>query len=380
MVVHNALTTAELRKKRVIIRFDGDVPLHNGKITDDNRLRASLPTIKYCLNNGAKVLLICHMGRPTLPKPEPELSTKILIPFFEQELGQPVRFMPDHEFQQWHDSVILMENLRFSQGEEKNNPGFAKLLASLGDVYVNDAMAVIHRDHASIVGLPKLLPYYLGLHIEAEIKALNPLLDNPHRPYTVLLAGAKASDKSPIVADLADKVDYILIGGLVAVTYLVAMGQKVGGHDLDKEQIKLARHCIKEMNRHHAKFILPSDIVTSDNQVKSVTEWGKDDIMLDIGPKTREIFDIIIDKSNTLFWNGAMGKFEDPAFAAGTLAVARSMAKADADVKIASGGDTVSAIHQFKLEKGFTFISTGGGATLEYIAGRELPGLEALEG
>ncbi len=379
MVVHNSLTAAELRNKRVIIRFDGDVPLHNGKITDDNRLRASLPTIKYCLNNGAKVLLVCHMGRPTLPKPEPELSTKILIPFFEKELGQPVRFMPDHEFQQWHDPVILMENLRFSEGEEKNSPGFSKLIASLGDVYVNDAMAVIHRDHASIVGLAKLLPHYMGLHIEEELKALRPLSDTIHRPYTVVLAGAKASDKSPIIADLADKVDYILIGGLVAVTYLAALGRSIGSHEVDHDEVKQARHCIKLLHHHGAEFLLPIDIVTEAKKTKLVIDWQKDDNMLDIGPKTREAFDKIIDKSNTLFWNGAMGKFEDPAFAAGTLSVARSITKADADVRIASGGDTVSAIHQFKLEKGFTFISTGGGATLEYIAGRELPGLKALE-
>lgn len=385
---------ADLFGKRVLIRFDGDVPVRKmedgkWKIEDTNRLEASLPTIRYCLKEGAKVVLVCHMGRPEsqrIKKHElrikdsgSDLSTHLLIPFFERELGVNVNFFDNFRTDP-KVKVSLMENVRFWSGEETSDPTFVKQLARLGDLYVDDAMAVLHRDHASITGVPKIVKqHYLGLHVAEELHELEGLRANVHRPYTVILGGAKASDKSPIIVDLADKVDYLLLGGLVAVPYLKAMGYRVGAHQVEVEDLALARRCIRKLHEHNVNLAVPNDIVTAKGEVKAVKEWSPDDVMLDIGPKTRAEFNTIIKKSNTLFWNGAMGKFEDAGFAAGTLSLARSMVHADADTRVASGGDTVSAIHQFKQEKGFTFISTGGGATLEYIAGRELPGLSALK-
>lgn len=381
-----------LRGKRVIIRFDGDVPIRRTqegkwKIDDTARLEASLPTINNCLERGAKLVLVCHMGRPEQARPighnlqhnDQELGTKILAPFFVEALNREVIFFDDVSRVPRHQPEVgLLENLRFWPGEEKNDPKFARLLAKWGDIYINDAMAVLHREHASVTGVPKLLPHEVGLHVQAELKQLDLLLHDIYRPYTVILGGAKASDKSPMIADLADRVDTILIGGLVAVTYMAAMGQNVGKHVCHADDITLAQMCLKKIQAKSVNFLVPVDIVTARCEVKRVTLWGKDDLMLDIGPHTRELFATAIRKSNTLFWNGSVGKFEDHSFAAGTLSVARAMAHADADTKIAAGGDTLGAIHQFKLEKGFTWLSTGGGATLEYIAGRKLPGLEVL--
>lgn len=383
------LSTAQLSSKRVLLRFDGDAPLRKmedgrWKMADTNRLEASLPTIKYGLAHGAKVVLLCHMGRPSKVRNKTEAikngkngSTKMLVAFFEARLGQKVAFFDDFRCPPDTD-VSLFENLRFWPGEEANDSTFAKQLASLGDIFVDDAMAVLHRDQASVTELPRLLPHYIGLHLEEELRFLDRLRGEVDRPYTVIVGGAKVSDKGPLLDDLAGRADRVLIGGLVAVTYLVAMGQPVGGHVVEAEDIRLAQHAIVRMHRHGTRFSVPEDFVTQDRAVKAVTAWGKNDRMLDIGPSTREQFVKIIDKSSTLFWNGAFGQFENPAFAAGTLTIARAIAYTDADVKIAAGGDTVSAIHQFKLANGFTFISTGGGATLEYIAGRQLPGLTAL--
>lgn len=379
------LSASDIKDKRVLIRFDGDVPVEDGKIQDTNRLESALATIRYCLEHGAKVLLLCSMGRPKESAPDPSLSTEQLVPFFEKALGEKVGFSANHDFGGFgtkhfpDERIVILENLRFDPGEEKNDPLFSKKIASAADVYVNEAIAVSHRAHASFVGIPALLPHYAGLHLVEEVEAMTPLLDGADKPYAVVLGGSKASDKSPIIADLIDKVDYLLIGGLVAVTYLAAMGQDVGAHKVDEKEVALARKCIKEMHEEGVEFIVPEDIVTQDRKVKTLAEWGKDDLMLDVGPATQAAFAKVIEKANTLFWNGAMGKFEDAAFAGGTHAVARAMAHADAEVRIAAGGDTVSAIHKFKLEKGFTFISTGGGATLEFIAGRKLPGLEALK-
>jgi phosphoglycerate kinase len=367
-----------LAKKRVLIRFDGDVPVEKGKITDDYRLKAVIPTVEYCLKQGAELILMGHRGRPD-GKSDPELSNQIVADYFTDTLGQSVYFAKDFRHTLPKSQITVLENLRFNKGEEANDSRFAKQLASFGDVYVNDAFAVSHRAHASVVGVPKLLPHAAGFQLAEEVIQLTPLKDHADEPYIVVLGGAKASDKSPIIADLINRSDAIIIGGLVAVTYLAAMGKRVGTHKIETDEVTLARKIIRQAKEADVPIIIPIDFVNQKSESKKISEFAHSDTMLDIGSETIRLFAKEIDRANTLFWNGAMGKFEDPKFSKGTVEVGRAIKASDADIKIGSGGDTVGAIHQHKLETGFTYISTGGGATLEFIAGKELPGIEALE-
>ncbi len=368
-----------LQGKRVLLRFDGDVPVENGRITDDFRLRSVLPTIEFCLKEGASLVLLAHRGRPE-GKPNPELSNQILCDYFSGELQQPAVLAATPQEVRHESRVTMLENLRFWPGEEKNDPAFAKELASLGDIYCNDAFAVSHRAHASIAGVPALLPHCAGFKLMEETVQMTPLIHDAEAPYTVVMGGAKAQDKSPIISDLIDRVDSLLLGGLLAVTYLKAQGNSVGKHEIPDEDIKIAQGIIRELHEQNVPLYLPVDFINEQGQTKVITEFAATDLMLDIGPKTCEAYKVILHKANTIFWNGAMGKYEDPKFAHGTICVGQDISTSHADVRIGSGGDTTAAIHANNLQKGFTFISTGGGATLEFIAGKELPGIKVLQG
>lgn len=373
-----SLREFDIRNKRILVRFDGDVPIDQGQINDDFRLQAVMPTLHYCLENRANLVLLAHRGRPE-GKIVSDLSNQILAAYFLKELGVPVALVNDLDGPPESAPVMLVENLRFWTGEEKNDLSFAKKLAKLGDIYCNDAFAVSHRAHASVSGLPALLPHCAGFKLMEEVVQMSPLLHNADAPYVVVMGGAKAKDKSPIIHNLIDRVDGIALGGLLAVTYLKAQGNTVGGHEIADEDIKVAQACIRELHEQDVPLYLPVDFVNQDRKVKAITDFANDDLMLDIGPKTCAFYEQVIHKANTVFWNGAMGKYEDAAFAKGTVCVARDITTSGAEVRIGSGGDTTAAIHENKMADGFTFISTGGGATLEFIAGKELPGIKALE-
>lgn len=373
------LKDVSLSGQRVLLRFDGDVPVSDeGVITDDYRLQAVLPSVTYCLEQGAKVVLLAHRGRPE-GKEVPDLSSKVLVDYLSKALGKDVVFAPHFTDVLPDAPVVLWENLRFHKGEEENDENFARVLAKQGTIYCNDAFAVSHRAHASVVALAGLLPHVAGFQMIKEIEQLTPLRNNAEEPYALVLGGAKASDKSPIIADVIDRADTILIGGLVAVTYLAAMGNPVGGHTTKADEVTFAQECIRKMNEAQVTLCVPVDYINQEKEIKDITAFGPNDLMLDIGPKTWALYAQELDKANTIFWNGAMGKNEDPTYAQGTIEVGRAILKSGAEVRVGSGGDTVGAIRSHKLEQAFTFISTGGGATLEFIAGRDLPGIKALE-
>ncbi len=371
-----SLRDADIEGKRVLIRFDGDVPSKGDVIADDYRLKNALPTMQWCLDHGASIVLLAHRGRPKAPG-DKEFSNHLLVPYFTRALGREVTFYTDIP-EKVTEPIALLENLRYWPGEEANDEAFAKSLAKLGDIYCNDAFAVSHRPHASSVGIPKYLPHFAGLHLVEEVTQLQSLIYGADDPYMMVLGGAKASDKSPIIADIIDKVDYVIIGGLICITYFAAQGNKIGKHEVEEEQVQLARQCIAKMHEHGVDLVLPVDIVTDKQEIKKVQDFSDNDLMLDIGPESIDLFSRTLHKANTIFWNGAMGKYEDPPFAKGTAGVAHGIITSGAEKRILSGGDTTAAVDHLKLQNGFTFISTGGGATLEFIAGRKLPGIEIL--
>lgn len=373
------ITTLSLKDKCVLLRFDGDVPVEQGKIRDDYRLQAVLPTIRWCRKEGARVILLCHRGRPKPGVSDASLSTRLLVPYFEKVLHESVEFIPTMKDYDPHAPLQLFENLRFFPGEERDDLRFAQQLARMGEIYCNDAFAVSHRAHASVHALAKLLPRAAGLQLHTEVTSLAPLRTHDERPYVVVLGGAKASDKSPIIADLLSSIDELILGGLVAITYLAAMGFPTGAHDIERDQIVLAQRCIREMHAKSIAFHVPVDMVTQRGEVKLFSQMTKQDLMLDIGPQTQQLFTKVLTKANAVFWNGAMGKFEDHPFVQGTIQVAKAIGRSHAELRIASGGDTVRALHENGLASLFSFVSTGGGATLEYLAGRSLPGIEILQ-
>ncbi len=374
-----SIKAASLAGKTVLLRFDGDVPVDSGgTVQDGYRLEAIKETFHFCLDQGERIVLLAHRGRPTLPAPEQELSNRILLKPLEELLGVSIAFaenVPPHSVP---GAVTLVENLRFTHGEEANSPRLARSLAELGDIYCNDAFAVSHRTHASIVGLPALLPHYGGLHLLEEVRSLSLLLGEVDEPYGVVLGGAKASDKFPVLEQFVTKADLVIVGGLVALPYLAAMGYRVGAHKIANEDVKLACRHIRLIQEAGITFLTPVDFISAKHEAKPITQFAANDLMLDIGPKSISLYKQALDKANAVFWNGAMGKFEEPAFSRGTIEVARAIGTSGSGVRIASGGDTVSAIHDHKLAHNFTFISSGGGASLEFVAGRELPGLNAL--
>ena len=378
----------DVRGKRVLVRCDFNVPLEAGAITDDRRITEALPTIKYLLDNGATVILCSHLGRPK--GPTPELSLRPVADRLTELLGKPVRLLTESSGQAVTQSVqgskpgdvLLLENVRFHAEEEKNDPAFAQQLASLADVFVNDAFGTAHRAHASTEGVAHLLPSVAGFLIEKEIAALGHALENPRKPFVAILGGSKVKDKIALIDNLLPKVDKLLIGGGMAFTFLKAKGAGIGNSLLDAESVEF---CMQLLKNNPTKIELPSDVVVAaemkeDAEAKTVG-WNEiEDGMggFDIGPETCRTFRQFVLDAGTVLWNGPMGVFELSPFENGTRQVAQALAESKA-FTIVGGGDSAAAVEQFGFADQMDHVSTGGGASLEFLEGKELPGIAALQ-
>jgi phosphoglycerate kinase len=396
-VTYPKLTELELKNKRVFIRVDFNVPLKQVgeiyQVSDARRIEEALPTIRYVIEQGGKVILGSHLGRPK-GQPNPKYSLEPVGSYLSSVLGKDVLLTEDCvgdaprglSHQMRAGDVMLLENLRFHPGEEENSSEFPNRLAELCDVYVSDAFGTLHRAHASTEGLPRLMKNRaIGLLVEKELKYLAPLKENPKRPFLLLMGGSKVSDKIGVLEYFLPKVDTVVIGGAMAYSFLNAKGFKVGKSICEDKQVQLAKKIIRGAEARNIRLVLPEDHVVSlafgDTQNVSVTQGidiPDDKMGLDIGPKTITKIGAALETAETVFWNGPMGVFEEPVFAKGTFEVAKLMAQTKA-VKLVGGGDSAAAISQAGLESAFDFISTGGGATLEYLEGKNLPGLKVLE-
>ncbi len=380
--------------KRVFVRCDFNVPLDaEGNITDDNRIRAALPTIKYLLDHGAKVVLASHLGRPK-NGPEEKYSLKPVAKRLNELLGGKVTMANDVIGEDAQAKVaalkngeaVLLENVRFHKEEEKNDPEFAKKLAAFADIYVNDAFGTAHRAHASTEGISHFVKTSVaGFLIEKELEIMGGALNNPKRPFVAILGGAKVSDKIGVINNLLEKVDKLLIGGAMAYTFIVAKGGKVGKSMLETDKVDLAKELLEKAAAKGVELYLPVDTVIAkefkadaESKVCPTMEIPDEWEGLDIGPKTAEIFADVIKSAKTVIWNGPMGVFEFPKFAVGTKAVAQALADNPEATTIIGGGDSAAAIEQLGYADKVTHISTGGGASLEYLEGKVLPGIACL--
>jgi phosphoglycerate kinase len=383
----------DVAEKRVFVRVDFNVPLdENRNITDDTRIRASLPTINYLCENGAKVILASHLGRPK-GKPSDEFRLDPMAKRLGELLGKPVIKADDcigPEVQCLVDNmkpsdVLLLENVRFYAEEEKNDAEFARKLASLADIYINDAFGTAHRAHASTAGIAAYLPAGAGFLIQKELEIMGKALEDPKRPFIAILGGAKVSDKIGVIENLMSKVDVLIIGGGMAYTFLKALGDEVGKSLLDAERVELAASLIQRAKDQSVEFLLPVDIVIADafapdanTRVVDIAGIPADWQGLDIGPKTRELFAQKIKSAATVIWNGPMGVFEMETFAEGTRAIAKALSECNA-ITIIGGGDSAAAVEQMGFADKMTHVSTGGGASLEFMEGKELPGIAVLQ-
>ena len=379
----------DVKGKKVLVRVDFNVPTKDGKVGDDTRIRAALPTIQYLLDHGAAVILCSHLGRPK-GGPDPKYTLKPVADYLAQLMGKPVAFAEDCVGPVAEAAakalkpgqVLVLENTRFHPEEEKNDLGMAKQLASLADVYVNDAFGTAHRAHSSTEGVARFLPGVAGFLMEKEIKYLGQAIDDPKRPFVAILGGAKISDKIGVIKNLLTKADVILIGGGMANTFLAAKGLAMGDSLVEADALATAKELLASGG---AKLHLPVDMVLADKfdaeaQSKTVPTGNVPDgwRVLDIGPKSVEAFGKVIQDAGTVVWNGPMGVFEFPRFAEGTYGVAKAVAASKA-ISVVGGGDSVAAIQQSGLADKITHISTGGGASLEMLEGLVLPGLAALQ-
>ncbi|MEE3458708.1 MAG: phosphoglycerate kinase [Candidatus Faecousia sp.] len=390
-----SIEDVDVRGKRVLCRCDFNVPTKEGKITSDKRIVAALPTINYLREHGARVILCSHMGKPK-GEFKPELSLKVVADRLSELLGVEVRMAKDVAGEDAHrladelkdGEVMLLENTRFEKGETKNDPELSKKLAELAEIFVNDAFGTAHRAHSSTAGVADYLPAYCGFLIAKEVGIMGKALADPERPFVAILGGAKVSDKLNVINNLLDKVDTLIIGGGMAYTFLAAKGCKVGKSLLDTEKLDYCRDMMQKAEQKGVKLLLPVDTVVAkafpdpiDGPIEVCTVAADaigDDVMgLDIGEQTRALFADAVKNAKTVVWNGPMGVFENPILAKGTISVARALAESDA-VSIVGGGDSAAACEQLGFADKITHISTGGGASLEFLEGLELPGIACL--
>jgi phosphoglycerate kinase len=380
--------------KRVLVRVDFNAPVENGVVTDDTRLRAALPTINHLLDQDARVILMSHRGRPAGKGYEEDFSLAPIARRLEELLGRPVQLAHDvtgpdaggKADDLKPGEVLLLENLRFDPREKKNDPAFAAELAELADAYVDDAFGTAHRAHASTTGVAKLLPAYAGYLMKREVETLTGMLDAPERPFVAILGGSKVSDKIGVIDALLDKCDTLIIGGGMCFTFLAAQGKGVGTSLKEDDWIERAAQMLDRAREKGVDLLLPVDVVCADRfapdaktLVCGVDDIPSDMMGLDVGPRTCERYAEAIAQAKTVFWNGPMGVFEMDAFAAGTRKVTEAVAENEQANTIIGGGDSVAAVNKFGLADRMTFISTGGGASMELVEGKELPGVAALQ-
>lgn len=383
----------DVRGKRVIVRVDFNVPIKDGAVGDDTRIRAALPTIEYLVNGGAKVILMSHLGRPAGEGFEEKFTLAPAAARLAELIDAPVAFAADtvgddaraKAAELADGSVLVLENLRFDKREKKNDPAFCEELASLAELYVNDAFGTAHRAHASTAGIASLLPAYAGFLLAGEVETLSGMLDAPKRPFVAILGGSKVSDKVGVIDALIDKADTIIIGGGMCFTFLLAQGKAVGTSLKEEDWVERAGDMIEKAQAAGVKLLLPVDVVAADAFAEdanaltcSVDAIPADMMGLDIGPETEKIYADAIAEGSTVFWNGPMGVFEMKAFEHGTRAVAEAVAANKDAATIIGGGDSVAAVNKFSLADEMTFISTGGGASMELVEGKTLPGVAAL--
>ena len=379
--------------RRVLVRVDFNVPMdRDGRITDDQRIRASLPTLRYLVERGARVVVMSHLGRPE-GRRDPAYSLQPVARRLQELLGVSVRMLPDcvgPDVEQavqelGPGQVAMLENVRFHPGEEANDPEFARRLARLGELFVNDAFGAAHRAHASTAGVARYLPAVAGFLLHREVSVMGRALEQPQRPFVAILGGAKVRDKIGVIRHLLGRVDALLVGGGMAFTFVRARGGSVGKSLVDETHLELARELLEQARARGVPFLLPEDVVAarelspdSPTQVVAADAIPEGWMGVDIGPATRRRFAEEVGRARTVIWNGPLGVFEIPAFAEGSREVARALAESAATT-IIGGGDTAAAVQQFGLAERMTHVSTGGGASLEFLEGRELPGVAVLQ-
>ena len=378
--------------RRAFVRVDFNVPLNNGDVGDDSRIRAAIPTIQWLIDHGASIVLASHLGRPK-GKVNPELSLQPVAVRLGELMQRPVRFASDVVGESASGmaaalkpgEILLIENLRFDPGEEANDPGFAEKLAGLADVFVNDAFGAAHRAHASTAAIATRMPSAAGLLMASEIKALNTVLNEPESPLIVILGGAKVSDKIGVIKSFIGKAEAILIGGGMANTFLAAKGIEIGNSLVEADRIDLASSLLQQASEAGVTLLLPVDVNAAEaidrpdtSRIVEVSGVDPEKMILDIGPETVRTFDEWIARAGTIVWNGPMGVFETPPFDAGTRGVAAAVAVANG-YSVVGGGDSIAALQQLGLASEIDHVSTGGGASLEFLEGKELPGIAALE-
>ena len=391
MFLKKTMNDVELKGKRVFVRVDFNVPMENGQITDDTRIRAAIPTIKQLVESGAKVILASHLGRPKGEVNE-EMRLTEVGKHLSELIGQQVAKLDESIGANVENAVaamqegdiVLLENVRFHKGEEKNDDELSKSFAKLADVYVNDAFGAAHRAHASTEGIAKHIPAVSGLLMEKELDVLGKALSNPERPFTAIIGGAKVKDKIGVIENLLDKVDHLIIGGGLSFTFTKAQGHSIGKSLLEEDKIELAKSFIEKAKEKGVQLHMPIDAVVAnefskdaETKVVAIEEIPEDWMGLDIGPKTAEHYAAIIKDSKLIIWNGPMGVFEMDKFANGTKTVAQAMATTQG-YTIIGGGDSAAAVEKFEVANEMDHISTGGGASLELMEGKALPGIVAL--
>ena len=382
-----------LNQKKVLLRLDLNVPLENGKITDTTRIDKILPTINYLLKNDAKIIILSHVGRPK-GKVVNELSLKPICESLESKLKTSIKFITKNIkeiksndlFIDQDEKIVILENLRFYEEEEKNDKGFAKHLANLADIYVNDAFSCSHRVHASIFEITKFIPSYAGLQLKLEIEALTKITSEIKKPITCIIGGSKVSSKINIIKNLIPKFDNIIIVGGMANNILKYKGHEIGKSLQEDNCNQIIEEIFSLSKKENCKIFYPEDVVAGKSlngspEVKELENVSKDDLILDIGPKTIKTIHDIIDKSNTILWNGPAGYFENPSFAKGSIEISKKIVEKNKNntiYSVAGGGDTVALLNIVNAINSFNFVSTAGGAFLEYLEGKELPGIKAL--